>query len=482
MKGDVSDNLQKLFTQHYGHPAEAVQFLTKAGSDRQYYRLFDKGNNIVGTYNPHADENKAFILFTRHFEQKGLNVPGIIASDEDHHIYLQEDLGDTSLFSLINSPEGAEKNISFIRKALFGLASFQLKGDEGFNYDWTFSGHLFDHHDIVSDLNYWKYYFLRPLHISCDGQALDNDFNALADWLITSPLQYFMYRDFQSRNIMVKKGQLYFIDYQGGRKGPALYDCASFLWQAKSGIGYELKEQLAGEYMEELLQVSGVAISREKLQAYYRGFVLLRLLQVLGAYGYRGLFERKSHFLASISPALDNLSWWLDHYNDLPLPLTELRRVLKTQVGEDIRKRFVMTKPEKIAALTIHINSFSYKHGLPVDRSGNGGGFVFDCRFIDNPGRKEEYKLLTGKDEPVISYLSTTAMPQFLEHVFSIVDKAVENYVEREFANLMISFGCTGGQHRSVYAAEELSRHIQERFAVKVILLHIEQEKKKQQL
>jgi aminoglycoside/choline kinase family phosphotransferase len=478
MNEQAQQDLQALYERYAGTAADKIVFLTQAGSDRQYFRLFDKGKTFIGTYSPNRDETEAFLQFTRHFTVIGLPVPAVLAEDAAKNIYLQEDLGDISLFRLLQEFGGVAKYEGYLKEALSLLAIFQVKGHEGFDYNWAYSGQSFDQYGMVSDMNYWKYYFLRPLQIGFDGHALDQDFAALADWLLRSPWQYFMYRDFQSRNIMLQEGQLKFIDYQGGRSGPALYDCASLLWQAKSGIGYDKKQELAAWYMQAIRKESGLHVDAKEAQAYYEGFVLLRLLQVLGAYGYRGLFERKQHFLSSIPLALENLQWWKQHAS-LPLELPELNKVLELVTGEQIMGKFSQNKSATPSRLNVSIYSFSYKQGLPVDNSGNGGGFVFDCRFIDNPGRKEAYKTLTGLDEPVKNYLSTTAMPGFMEQVFNIIDKAVENYIERDFEDLSVSFGCTGGQHRSVYAADALAAHLEQRYPVQVTLQHIEQEKKK---
>lgn len=436
---------------------------------------------MVGTYSPNPGETAAFIRFTQHFFQKGLPVPQLLAEDTARQVYLQEDLGDVSLFRLLREPGGAEKYEEYLRKALELLAQFQVRGHQGFDYDWTYSGRAFDHYGMVSDLNYWKYYFLRPLGVNYDGHALDRDFDALVTWLLQSPWQFFMYRDFQSRNIMIKEGRLYGIDYQGGRMGPALYDCASFLWQARSGIDYARKEELAGYYLgimeKELSAAGGDELpARDALMSFYYGFVLLRLLQVLGAYGYRGLFERKQHFVDSFPLGLENLGWWNTHYT-LPLLLPELTRVLDIVSGGELRSKFAPVSAGKPSRLTVSINSFSYKQGLPVDDSGNGGGFIFDCRFIDNPGRKPEYKALSGLDQPVQDYLSTTVMPAFIDQVKQMVGTAVENYLERDFDHIQVNFGCTGGQHRSVYAAESLAAYLRQRYPVRVNVQHLQQDK-----
>jgi hypothetical protein len=275
---------------------------------------------------------------------------------------------------------------------------------------------------------------------------------------------------------MVKKdNSIHFIDYQGGMKGAPQYDVASMLWQARANLNDEWKEKLLNDYITALEKIVDSKINRSIFKSQYNGYVMIRLLQVLGAYGFRGLFERKAHFLTSIPLALTNLKWFINNQS-MGITLPEFRKVLDICVNDEIIQQFTPVQATEKTALTVKINSFSYKKGLPEDNSGNGGGFVFDCRGILNPGRIEEFKSQTGRDKSVKDFLEQqTKMTEFLNSVFDIVDITVEDYLKRDFESLMISFGCTGGQHRSVYAADALARHLRNKFKVKIQLNHREQ-------
>jgi len=287
-----------------------------------------------------------------------------------------------------------------------------------------------------------------------------------------------MFRDFQSRNILVDKGKVHFIDFQGGMKGALQYDVASMLWQAKAELSDEWKNSLLEYYMDCVEEILSTKIDRLRFASQYNGYVLIRLLQVLGAYGFRGLFERKAHFLTSIPLALRNFKWFLAN-KQVGIVLPEFERLLKLMVEETVIHRFEPLRADENTPLVVHINSFSYKNGIPEDGSGNGGGYVFDCRGILNPGRIKEFKTLTGRDKEVKDYLEQqTLMPEFLNNIYNIVDISVEDYIKRGFGSLLVNFGCTGGQHRSVYATDALARHLRNKFNVKVDIHHIEQEKK----
>jgi hypothetical protein len=339
----------------------------------------------------------------------------------------------------------------------------------------------------MADLLYFKYYFLDALRKPYDKQKLIDDFEALSNYLTHTEYKYFMFRDFQSRNIMVKVPEhegsdnysVHFIDYQGGMKGAPQYDVASMLWQARANLPDSWKTSLLDDYMSSFEEIIGDAIDRSVFRSQYNGYVLIRLLQVLGAYGFRGLFERKAQFLTSIPLALTNLRDFFQHQN-LGISVPEFKKVLDMCVAQEVVKQFTPTQATEETPLIIRINSFSYKKEIPLDSSGNGGGFVFDCRGILNPGRIQSMKCMTGRDKEVKDYLEQqTKMPEFLNSVMDVVDITVEEYIKRGFANLMISFGCTGGQHRSVYAADTLARHLKNKFKVKVELSHVIQDEKK---
>ena len=470
--------LPKLFEDWAGEKAVKMDTLAQAGSDRRYFRLFGETKSAIGTYNADFKENKAFIRFTQHFWKKGLNVPEIYAENLLNGVYLQSDLGDTQLFNLLPQlgEEWTDGVIDLYKKSVTALADLQIKGGEDLDYSICYPRAAFDKQSMMWDLNYFKHYFLKLGKIPFDEQALEDDFQKFTDYLLLADCNYFLFRDFQSRNIMIKNNEPYFVDYQGGRKGALQYDVASLLYQAKGGLPPSVKKAVFEHYVDKV--DSMVSIDRRFFTEQYYGYVLIRCLQALGAYGFRGLYERREHFLSSIPFAIDQMEQILG-FIKLPVKMPELFKCLdlicKSEQFESIDKKKMASSP-----LVVKVTSFSYrKTSYPPDDSGNGGGFAFDCRFIDNPGRFDEYKKLTGRDKPVIDFLKNqTVMETFLQSVFAIVDKAVETYTERDFASLMVNFGCTGGQHRSVFAADQMARHLKEKYGVKVELTHIEQEKK----
>ncbi|MEO1623817.1 MAG: RNase adapter RapZ [Bacteroidota bacterium] len=470
--------LAAIFEEWSGEKATLILPLAPSGSYRQYFRLSGKQQVAIGTYNENRRENEAFLSFSRHFKSKDLPVPEIYIDDLDNHVYLQEDLGATTLYSYLlqKGDYFPDYLIQIYKKVVEQLARLQINGGKGLDYRYCYPRESFDKQAMLWDFNYFKYYFLKLAKVPFDEGALEEDFHRLADYLLQADCSHFMFRDFQTRNIMIKEGNPYFIDYQGGRRGALQYDLASLLYQAKANIPADIRQDLLTYYMDVASEL--IDLDRTQFTEYYYGYVLIRCIQVLGAYGFRGLYERREHFLQSIPFALRNIKWLLEN-DKLPLDLPELRQGLEGLITSKRFEPFDKIKGSS-SLLTVAVNSFSYKiTGVPQDDSGNGGGFVFDCRFIHNPGRYEPYKKLTGRDESVINFLKQhSPMPAFLNDVFRIVDAAVENYIERSFTNLSINFGCTGGQHRSVYAADATARHLRDKYGVKVVLHHIEQERK----
>jgi len=473
-----TESITDLFFATYGQNPDMVYKLPQSGSDRIYYRV-QGGKSCIATVNHHVRENQTFLKFTRHFKEHGVPVPEILAVSEDERIYLQEDLGDVSLLNELEKNGHTEDVYRLFQSALYHLANMQIKGHVQFNYEWCITSQEFGKQAILADLLYFKYYFLDTLKIPYDKEKLIDDFEVLSIYLARVDYKFFMFRDFQSRNVMVHDGEVFFIDYQGGMKGAVQYDVASLLWQAKAELPDEWKNNLLDYYIdcaEELLQKK---IDRSRFTGQYHGYVLIRLLQVLGAYGFRGLFERKAHFLTSIPMALRNIRWFLQH-KIVGISVPEFERILSLMVDDEVINRFEPPRATEETKLVVHVNSFSYKTtGIPSDPSDNGGGFVFDCRGILNPGRIQEYKQQTGRDKGVKDYLEQqTKMPHFLNNVYNIVDIAVEDYMNRGFESLQVSFGCTGGQHRSVYAADALARHLRNKFGVKLELKHLVQDAK----
>lgn len=463
------ENIQTLYQTYTGHLPEAIEPLAGAGSNRNYYRL--KGNpQLIGVYGTSEAENRAFLYMAQHFEAKGLPVPHVYAQTDDAMAYLQEDLGDISLFQAIGHGRTtgtfSNEEKSLLKQTIRLLPRIQFEGAEDMDFSVCYPQAEFNRRSILWDLNYFKYCFLKATGIDFQENLLEDDFENMTQVLLADTFSTFMYRDFQSRNVMIREGKPYFIDFQGGRKGPVYYDVASFLWQAKARFPQHLREELIHDYLDALHAYCPMPESyfREQL----RQFVLFRTLQVLGAYGFRGYFEQKPHFLQSIPYAIGNLDQLLEEefpaYPHLCKVLKQLTRL--PVYATELNKR----------KLTVRVMSFSYKKGIPEDPSGNGGGYVFDCRAIHNPGKYDAYKQLTGRDEPVIRFLEEDGeILTFLEHVYALADAHVQRFLERGFTHLSICFGCTGGQHRSVYAAEHVAQHIHEKFGVNVEVNHREQ-------
>jgi aminoglycoside/choline kinase family phosphotransferase len=470
---EVEKKLISLYTRWAGHEPERIHAIAASGSPRKYFRLGSKETTVIGAYNPDFSENDAFTYLTKHFNSKGLPVPELLAEEREAGTYLLSDLGNNILFELLSlrpshedvSDELYDKLAASVRM----LPHFQVKGRQELDWSVCYPRDRFDIQSMMWDLNYFKYYILKTSGITFNEQLLENDFMRFAEFLLQSGQDYFMYRDFQSRNIIFHESKPFFIDYQGGRKGPLQYDLASFLYQVKARLPNPVRERLIEEYLEELSTLEEV--DTDLFMKYFYPFVYLRMMQVMGAYGFRGLFEKRPHFADSLEPAIAALAR-LINVHPLEPELTELKSALRklTQSSK------YMHLHHKQSELLVNINSFSYKHGLPKDNTEHGGGFIFDCRSLPNPGRLEEYKDLNGRDAEVIHYLKKhREVDKFLYNIFEIVDSAVENYIEREFTNLEVSFGCTGGQHRSVYCADKLFEHLSKKYVIKVKLNHREQ-------
>ncbi len=474
----VTASIKELLQQYSNNPVSRIEKIPQSGSDRIYFRVYcSDEKTFIATYSNNIKENDAFIYFSKHFKKIGAPVPEIYAVNKEHNIYIQEDFGDESLLHVLELNGQDEVSFSLFKKSLKALAHLQINGDKNLDYAQCITSKEFGQQAILSDLLYFKYYFLDTLKIPYDKEKLIQDFEAISIYLAHVDHKYFMFRDFQSRNVMVHHNDIHFIDYQGGMKGALQYDVASLLWQAKANLSDEWKEQLLHYYMDCVEEQMSKTIDRTIFTNQYNGYVLIRLLQVLGAYGFRGLFERKAHFLTSIPLALQNLKWFLNN-KKIGISFLTFENLLKLVVADDTIKQFETTKAAENSPLLVKIKSFSYlKNGYPKDESKNGGGFVFDCRGILNPGRIEEYKTQTGQDKPVKDFLEQqTLMPKFLNSIYDIVDIAVEDYIKRGFESLEINFGCTGGQHRSVYAAEAVTRHLRNKFAVKTVLTHLNNE------
>ena len=472
------DVLKRLFEEHFHEPAQRVIPLQGelGGSGRQITRLTGTRARAIGILYNVREENLAFLEFSRHFRRHGLPVPEIYGESLDHGAYLEEDFGDTTLFEFLSKHRSgtviAPPVVNAYRKVVEVLPTFQIEAGRDLNYSVCYPRGSFDRQSIVWDLNYFKYYFLRLAGIPFNEQSLEDDFERLTEFLLSAERDFFLYRDFQSRNIMLRDGKPYFLDYQGGRKGALQYDLASLLFDAKADLPPELRQQLLDHYLDCVAEYA--EIDRDTFLKHYYAYVYARILQALGAYGFRGFYERRPHFLQSVPYALKNLRWLL-HNANLPIALPTLMGAFESMLGSE--KLHSIAK--EADNLVVRVNSFSFHRELPKDDSGNGGGFIFDGRSLPNPGREEKFKELTGRDAPVIEYLSQQeSVHQFLACVYTLVDASVANYQARGFKSLMISFGCTGGQHRSVFLAEQLARRLRSRNGLTVELHHIELEKK----
>ena len=499
--------LRKLYEQWKGKAPVQTERLAGAGSNREYYRMTDgEGQSVIGCIGTSRDENHAFVCLTKHFTQRQLPVPQILAVSNDELRYLQTDLGDQSLFDALRVGREAggrytQQERALLVKTIRELPNIQMRGARGLDWSCCYPQPEFDQDSVLFDLNYFKYCFLKATGLDFHELKLEANFRMLAKDLTAETCDAFLYRDFQARNVMLVDGEPRFIDYQGGRKGPFYYDLASFLWQASAKYPDKLRRDLIAEYYDSLKNYTEVPSERH-FKARLDLFVLFRTLQVLGAYGFRGYFERKRHFIDSIPPAMDNMRNLLknstvDAYpylkevlsNMCQLPQFAPQKVVVPKRADGYKTTesnvykphpqdgpATFSKYDGTGPLVVRVFSFSYRKGIPEDESGNGGGYVFDCRSTHNPGRYEPYKQLTGLDEPVIRFLEDDGeITVFLQSVYRLADAHVERYLQRGFTSLMFSFGCTGGQHRSVYSAQHLAEHIHEKYGIEVRICHREQ-------
>jgi len=470
--------LVRLYSSRFGRPPRSILEVAGDGSTRSYYRLVGEDlRTAIGAVGPDHEENRAFLSFTRAFRSAALPVPELYGVDEPVGVWLEEDLGDTTLFNALVEARKLEPGNAFpasmlplYRRVVEVLPRFQVEGGRVIDYSVAYPRDAFDLQSILWDLNYFKYHFLKLAHIPFNEQRLENDFLALARYLLQADTRHFLYRDFQSRNIMMVDDQPFFIDYQGGRRGAPQYDIASLLYDAKAAIPDSMREQILDHYLDALAE--HLDFERAEFLELYRGYVLVRIMQAMGAYGYRGFFERKPRFLQSVPYAARNIRALLER--GLPVALPELEAVFQRIVDEWAHRN---ETGEPGQGLTVRISSFSFRRGYPDDEGGHGGGFVFDCRALPNPGRHLEYRTLCGRDAGVVEYIERCSEAHFFwTHVSSLVDAQVEEYLRRNFSSLSVSFGCTGGQHRSVYFAERLAAHFRHEFPqINVVLVHREE-------
>ena len=473
----ITGIVEKLFEEHFEKKADTIEALAVSGSDRRYYRITSGKTSAIATYNTNVAENNTYFYFTELFRKHGINVPEVYKINKDRRAYLQQDIGRTSLFDMVIKDGYTEPVRKLYHKALAQLAKVQWIAGREADYKQCFVSKQFDEKAIMSDLLYFKYYFADLQGIPYDRSGLISEMELLSKDLGRVQPQTLMYRDFQSRNIMVHEGKIFFIDFQGSMQGPPQYDIASLLWQARAQLPAAWKEDLLNGYISSLNDMHVPRMDEIYFRRGYVQFVLVRLLQVLGSYGFRGLLQHKAHFITSIGPALKNLETFLSDHPQTPA-YPELRSLLEKISSPEMQDRYTTPAGNEKPKLTVQVSSFSYKTGMPKPTGPHGGGYVFDCRGILNPGRYAAYKYLTGNDEMVRQFLEReTRMPDFMNHVYGLVSINVDNYIARGFEQLSVSFGCTGGQHRSVYAANQLATYLRTRYNLEVSLTHSNEEK-----
>lgn len=473
--------LRQLYAARFGEEAASIRPIAAAGSARQYYRMSSAdGQTVIGTVGNDVEENDAFCYLTRHFTAHKLPVPRLIAVSSDRRCYLQTDAGSLSLFDAITDGrnkggEYSPEEVQMVERVVRLLPAMQFRAVADLDWNRCYPQPEMDERNVMFDLNYFKYCFLKPSGTTFNELRLEEAFHRFASQLLSDDGdKCFILRDCQARNVMLNADlEPCFIDYQGGRRGAFYYDLASLLWQSSARYPEPMRQRLINAYREAATEEHVLMPDEEQLHSRLKLFVLFRTLQVLGAYGYRGLFERKAHFIASISPALENLKGLLPEFARRHPYLCSVLGEMIEQRENDIATSLPVPREGR---LTVTIWSFSYKHGLPDDTSGNGGGYVFDCRSTHNPGRHDQYRNLTGLDRQVMDFLEHDGeITSFLDSVCRLADFHVRRYLERSFTSLMFAFGCTGGQHRSVYSAQHLAEHLHRTFPVDIRLIHREQ-------
>ncbi len=464
-------NLRALFEKTFGQDIESFRPLKGDGSSRRIFRIKSSGKSVIGIFGPEKLENAAFLEFSKDFKEMNLPVPKIYAQDRAKNVYLEEDLGDVTLFKYLNSVRPSydfpEEAVKAYCKVIEWLPKFQTAGKK-LNYKHCYPRRSFDKKSIMWDLNYFKYYFLKLGGIDFNEQRLEDDFEVFSDFLLKAESDFFLYRDFQSRNIMLKGGKPFFIDYQGGRKGPLQYDIASLLYDGKADIPSDARKALLSHYLDALNKI--VKVDKKEFMRYYYPFAYIRIMQAMGAYGLRGFYEKKTHFLQSIPYAVRNIEHLL-HNAEMPLKVPELMRVFKRIAVSSYLRQFGDTH----LRLVVRLQSFSFRNGLPSDEKGHGGGYIFDCRALPNPGRVKKYASMTGRDPDIIRFLEKEKeVEKFIDNTCALIKQSIENYQKRNFTDLMVSFGCTGGRHRSVYCAEEIEKRLKKIGNIKIDLKHRE--------
>ena len=458
--------LNDLFEKVVGQQPNSVVKLSGDGSNRSYYRMSAGGSTLIGVMGTCEEENRAFVAMSEKFLSGGIEAPRVCAVSDDGLCYVQEDLGDLSLFAYMKESRDSQSFVPKDKNMLCYIMSIlpriQYEVARDFDFGVCYPVAAFDKRTVMWDFNYFKYCFLKGVGVEFNESLLENEFEKMACMLLVDEENTFMYRDFQSRNVMIHDGRPFFIDFQGGRKGPVYYDVASFVGQARACYTSQVVDEMIDAYLDALKAYRRV--ERAYFMRNLALFRVFRLLQNLGTYGFRGLYEHKKAFVETIPGALAQLKEQLAMlHGEFPY----IERLI-AEIAE-----LPMFVKQSVEGLTVDVMSFSYRRGIPDDYSGNGGGFVFDCRAIHNPGRYEPYKKLCGMDEPVMKFLETESdIAAFLENAYALVDNMVDTYKRRGFTHIQVCCGCTGGQHRSVYSAEHIAHHVAEKFGVRVVVTH----------
>jgi aminoglycoside/choline kinase family phosphotransferase len=465
--------LEELFQKKFDEEVKEIVSLKGDGSDRSLFRLKSDNRSVIGVVGKNKKENKAFLEFSKIFKDNNINVPEIYLEDLENDVYIEEDLGDDTLYSWmseIREQEGfSEKIIKMYKKVIAELPRIQVEAGKKIDYSLCYQHIEFGQESMMWDMHYFKWHFLNIFYkTDINNEKLEDEFKKLADFLLEEKKDFFLFRDFQSRNVMIKDNQPYFIDYQSGRKGALQYDLASMLYDSKANIPQANREEFVDEYIKSVNELS--EINSERFKKYFYGFAFIRIMQALGAYGFLGSVKNKPHFLGNIPFAISNLEIMLDKFTFLQ-EMPELKTIIQN-LCLDNSLRQTKTQSE----LIVKVYSFGYHFsGIPQDeKEEHNGGFVFDLRSLPNPGREENLRDLTGQDRMVKEFLNKDERVQkYLKNVFELIDMAIDNYKKRGFTDLMISFGCTGGKHRSVYFAEKLREYIENQ-KIQVSLKHVD--------
>lgn len=468
---DVRIAIEKAFRRWKGTPPEIITRLPQSGSDRIYFRLTYPEDQVIGAYNPSREENDAFVGFSNHFRSKELRVPEIYVYYPEQNIYFLEDLGDINLFTWL-AQRSDEERFNEETEALFmtiaaDLVRIQTEGVRGLNLSLCYPHRSFDRQSIVWDMNYYKYMFLKLISAPFNETRLERDFEALTRFLLDAGQDYFLFRDFQTANIMIRDGIPWYIDYQGGRLGAPHYDIASLVYDAKAYIPSGLRKKTLDRHLDLFAAATGKP--GESLEKYTGAFVLIRLMQALGAFGFRGLHENKPTFSESIVPAVELMNELLAGDN-VKLDLPELKKASEAVPLQ--RKYRILSHYQQM--VTINIESFSYVKGKTLNYD-NGGGFVFDCRGLRNPVHVPGLAELTGFDPEVAEFFGNDdEAVAFAGDCSNIIRNSLPMLRRKGVLEINVAFGCIGGQHRSVWCAARVASMLSAMPGVTVSIRHAE--------